>query len=509
MSLAVDASSPTAAIGSGATTVTGAFTPPDNTLLVAFCQGDANNASLDEDQTVVDSTSTTWTKKVLRNGNGGGCVTVHYRRIVGTSPGSITATQTDNKGSVAKRIFPRVFIDVASGIAPDIGATAVSGSASVSVTTTVNNSWVWSTGLTANATLTAGTGCTLQDNFGGFDSGDAVFTQSQTALTTTAGTNVTNAITGTATVPHNVAVEIIPGTAGTAVATPGPAVYTTTPPRTTTQPLLLRSTLQDPPVLTTPQPIVMPIPGPPTRPGSIALYRSTLADPTPLTTPGPLILASTPRPAPAVVLVLRSSLVDAVLVTAPTPQPLIVAVAAPRPATSALILRGTLVDPPVLTTPAPIVVAAPAPPTAGVVALLRSSLVDVVVTTSTPQPLVVTPATKAIQQPPVLLLRSSLTDPATPGPIVVAATAAPRRGVALLLRSTLADAVTATAATPQPIVVATQQPRITGRVLLLTAPGLSAACDCLVHRPNTGTTAYNRATTGRPTTGTTARPCTC
>lgn len=213
MSLAVDASSPSAAIGSGATTVTGAFTPPDNTLLVAFCAGDANNGSLDEDQTVTDSTSTTWTKVVLRNANGGACVTVHKRRLSGTgsSPGSITATLTDSKGSVAKRIFPRVFVDAATGIAPDIGATAVSGSANVSLTTTVNNSWVWSIALTANVVLTAGTGCTQQDDFGGFDSGDAVQTESQTSLTTTAGTLVTNGLNGTSTVPHNVAIEIIPG----------------------------------------------------------------------------------------------------------------------------------------------------------------------------------------------------------------------------------------------------------------------------------------------------------
>jgi hypothetical protein len=257
VSLTVDASSPTAAIGSGATTVTGAFTPPDNTLLLAFCAGDANNGSLDEDQTVTDSTSTTWTKKVLRNGNGGGCVTVHYRRIVGTSPGNITATLTDTKGSVAKRIFPRVFIDLATGIAPDIGATAVSGSANVSLTTTVNNSWVWSIALTANAVLTAGTGCTQQDDFGGFDSGDAVQTESQTSLTTTAGTVVTNGLSGTATVPHNVAVEIIPGSSSSASATPSPIVVTPVTASRVQQPIVLRSTLQDDPQLTTKPPVVV------------------------------------------------------------------------------------------------------------------------------------------------------------------------------------------------------------------------------------------------------------
>lgn len=214
MTLTVDASSPAAARGSGASTVTTGITPPGSALYVAFCQGDANNGSSDEDQTVVDSNSVTWTKKVLRNANGGAVVTVHYLRNTGGSPGAnYTATLTDNKGSVAKSIFFQVFTDPASGIAPDIGATAVSGSASVSLTTTVANSWVWSCGLTANATLTAGTGCTLRDETGGFDSGDAVFTQSQTAVTSTPGTSVTNTINGTATVPHNVAIEIIPGTA--------------------------------------------------------------------------------------------------------------------------------------------------------------------------------------------------------------------------------------------------------------------------------------------------------
>lgn len=369
--------------------------------------------------------------------------------------------------------------------------------------------------------------------------------------------------------------------ASVALATPGPAVNTPTVRPAPTTPILLRSTLQDPPVLTTRQPIVMPIPAPPTRPGSIALYRSTLADPTPLTTPGPLILASTPRPAPAVVLVLRSSLVDAVLVTAATPQPLIVAAAAPRPATSALVLRGTLADPPVLTTPAPIVVAAPAPPTAGVVALLRSSLVDVIAPTAatpqplvvgpgaqpatvtpaylgrstladppilttsqpyvisqptrvvpgavmvlrssladaavaggqTPGPLVVWPAYKPTPAPPVLLFRSTLADPTpltTPGPYISTMPAPLQRGQSMLLRGTLADPIVVTGvSTPQPIVLTTHQRRHAGRVLLVAAP-VTAACDCITHRPNAGTTTRgSTGTTTRPFTGTTARPCSC
>jgi len=475
VSLAVDASSPTAAIGSGATTVTGAFTPPDNTLLVAFCAGDANNGSLDEDQTVVDSTTTTWAKKVLRNGNGGACVTVHYRRLSGTgsSPGSITATLTDSKGSVAKRIFPRVFIDAATGIAPDIGATAVSGSANVSLTTTVNNSWVWSIALTANAVLSAGTGCTQQDDFGGFDSGDAVQTESQTSLTATAGTLVTNGLSGTTTVPHNVAVEIIPGSAG-ASATPGPAIYAPARPPARTTPILLRSTLQDPPVLTSAQPYIVSAVRPP-APSQAILLRSTLVDPPVLTTPGPIVVAPPTRPPLGVVALLRSSLVD-IVTSATSPQPLVVAPPT-RPAAIAppYVGRSTLADPPVLTTP---------------------------------QPLVVTPTVKQLARPPILL-RSSLLDLATSGPIVITVQPAPPRATVLLLRSSLADAVLATAATPQPIVVVAQQPPAAGRLLLLAAPP-TAACDCLVHRPNTGTvTRGSTGTVTRPNIGVVTRPCSC
>lgn len=506
MSLAVDASSPTAAIGSGATTVTAAFTPPDNTLLVAFCQGDANNGSLDEDQTVTDSTSTTWTKKVLHNANGGACATVHYRRLSGTgsSPGSITATLTDTKGSVAKRIFVRVFVDAATGIAPDIGATAVSATASVSVTTTVNNSWVWSTGLTANATLTAGTGCTLQDNFGGFDSGDAVFTESQTSLTTTSGTSVTNAIAGTATVPHNIAVEIIPGSAGTSTGTPGPTVVTTTAPPARTAPIVLRSTLQDPPVLTTPGPLVVTstrrAPVPP-----VALLRATLADPPVLTTPQPLVVSQPARFTPGSAQALRSTLIDAVVVTGtPTPPPLVVTpIPKTVPVPPVYTLRATLADPTPQTTPGPVVVSPTVRTAPTQVLLLRGSLFD----PTTPGPYVVTTTARA-PVPPVLLLRSSLFDPTTPGPYVVSTTTRSTVNPVLLLRSPAAPAVVASTTSAQPYIVTSQPTRSRGTVLLLA--GSVGSCDCLVHRPNTGTvTRGSTGTVTRPNTGVVTRPCSC
>lgn len=508
MSLAVDASSPTAAIGSGATTVTGAFTPPDNTLLVAFCAGDANNGSLDEDQTVVDSTTTTWAKKVLRNGNGGACVTVHYRRLSGTgsSPGSITATLTDSKGSVAKRIFPRVFIDAATGIAPDIGATAVSGSANVSLTTTVNNSWVWSIALTANAVLSAGTGCTQQDDFGGFDSGDAVQTESQTSLTATAGTLVTNGLSGTTTVPHNVAVEIIPGSAGTSTSTPGPTVVTVATPTARTAPIVLRSTLQDPPVLTTPGPLV--VTG--TRPTPVlpvAVLRATLADPPVLTTAQPLVVSQPARFTPGGAQALRPTLLDAVVVTGtPSPPPIVITpIPKPVPVPPVYVLRSTLADPTPLTMPGPVVVSPTIRPAPTQVLLLRGSLFD----PTTPGPYVVTTTARAPVPPAVLLLRSSLFDPTTPGPYVVSTTSRSAVNPVLLLRSPAAPIVVAGTTTTQPYVVSAQPARAGGTVLLL-AGAATSTCDCLVHRPNTGTTTRpGTGTTARPFTGVTSRPCSC
>jgi hypothetical protein len=79
----------------------------------------------------------------------------------------------------------------------------------------------------------------------------------------------------------------------------------------------------------------------------------------------------------------------------------------------------------------------------------------------------------------------------------------------MLLRSPQPAVVVVGQATPQPIVVATPQPRQAGRLLLLHAP-VSATCDCTTHRPNTGTTTRaSTGTTARPSTGTTTRPCSC
>lgn len=206
MAIAVDGSSPAVAAGSGATLVSAAFTPPSNCVIWAFAQGDANNGSADEALSFTDSASGSWSTPVQDNARGGAVVAAAYR-LVGTSPGSMTVTLTDNKGSVAKRLFVRVF--TGTDLSSPQGATATAGTAAISYTSTVANSWGWSVYLGSNATVVAGTATTLQDETGGFDSGDAVATFSATSTTTTPGTTVTITESG-GTAVHHVAVEIVP-----------------------------------------------------------------------------------------------------------------------------------------------------------------------------------------------------------------------------------------------------------------------------------------------------------
>lgn len=208
MTIARDASSPPAVQSSGATTTTAAFTPPSSSVIFAFCAADANNGSADETVSVSDSASGTWNQAVLSNANGGAVAAIFWR-LCASSPGSITVSVTDNKGSVAKRLVTEVF--TGTDQTNPVGATFSGTIATASYTSTRDNSWGWSCGLTANATLTAGgSGNTLVDTTGGFDSGDAVFTLQRTALTTPSGSSVALVISGTSTIGHHVAVEILP-----------------------------------------------------------------------------------------------------------------------------------------------------------------------------------------------------------------------------------------------------------------------------------------------------------
>jgi hypothetical protein len=225
------------------------------------------------------------------------------------------------------------------------------------------------------------------------------------------------------------------------------------------QPTILRSSLADlvVPTAGVPAPIVVTAVTRVTPPAPAQLLRSTLADPPVLTTPAPMVVSQPARPAlPSQAQVWRSSLADAAAPPASsTPQPLVVSTAV-RPAL-------------------------PAAPT-----LSRSSLLDtVVVSTSTPAPLVVSAQACAAVPHQAILARSALVDvaTATPGPLVPAlqlrvTIPAP----ALLRRGSLADPVIPPAATTRaPLIprwpaspVRTYQPQILRGVGVLPTPPITA-----------------------------------
>lgn len=239
-------------------------------------------------------------------------------------------------------------------------------------------------------------------------------------------------------------------------------------------PVVVRNTLQDPPVLTTPAPIVVTHLGIRARPAwgqpnqGIAI-RSTLADDPVLTTPAPIVSTVTVRRPVGPPIILRSSTEDTA-VAASAPAPLVVSTA-------------TIKRP-------------PGPPI-----LVRSGTEDV--PTSTPSPLVVVPAPRRTVLSQPIVLRGSLEDFATPAPYVItprATRVVPGRPV--ILRSPQADVVLATDSIPPPLVIAAPARRVPGVALIVRAPLDPGACDCLTHRPFTGTTS-------RPGAGVTSRPCTC
>jgi hypothetical protein len=131
-------------------------------------------------------------------------------------------------------------------------------------------------------------------------------------------------------------------------------------------PVIVRSTLQDPPVLTTPAPVV--IAAPPDRRwlvgnlGVVTVVRGTLQDPPVLVTAAPVVVAAaTDRRWLAVrpPLVLSAPQPQVVVPATATPAPVVVTSQPPWPRTvQAFTVRNTLQDPPVLVTRAPSVTAA-------------------------------------------------------------------------------------------------------------------------------------------------------
>jgi hypothetical protein len=209
--LFLDGTSP-AAVRDAAATTQLTYTPANNRLLVAFCHADANSGATGEQLTVSSTGGLTWTLAARFNGGVGSDVEV-WTTQVGTSPGPITISLVDNQGAVDKSLYLRAFGDTSGATPAGIGATATSIANAVSVVTTVDNSWVWALGLGSNsATLVSDPGDTVRDSVvgGAFDGGDNIWTSSKVDPTPVHGTTVTVTTNGPSTIPHHLAVEILP-----------------------------------------------------------------------------------------------------------------------------------------------------------------------------------------------------------------------------------------------------------------------------------------------------------
>lgn len=133
-----------------------------------------------------------------------------------------------------------------------------------------------------------------------------------------------------------------------------------------------------------------------------------------------VVTAAGPVPRPTVILQQAPTL------PAGAPQPLVVTAARPPAGPLAILTRGTLVDPPVLTTPSPTVVTAPVPVRPGQVLLLQN-----------PQPAV-----------------APVSGPTT-APVVITAPVGASAALAIAIRS---PAATVAAATPVPYVITQPAP---------------------------------------------------
>lgn len=201
-------------------------------------------------------------------------------------------------------------------------------------------------------------------------------------------------------------------------------------------PVIVRGTLQDPPVLTTPPPVVVAA-APDWRwfagnLGTVTILRSTLQDPPVLTTAAPVVVAAAADRrwfAGAAIQVAANPQAPAVIPVA-TPGPVVVTSQPPvLPAVPAFITRNTLADPPVLTTASPVVIAAPSDRrwyNSKPVTVIGNAQAPPAVFTATPGPVVVTagfPWPRTVQ---AFVTRSTLAGPpalTTPGPVVTAAPA--------------------------------------------------------------------------------------
>jgi hypothetical protein len=177
MALVIDGSSPPAHQASAQTNTTAAFTPPDDSLLVALWAGDSAAGVVPGSPTLASSPSQTWTLDAwdkLDSGTPGavdGQALFAHAVLAGASPGSTTVSITNGAASAYSSILKVLAMTGHDPAAPVgvVGGGRQLGGSSISVSFTASISGGqgflavsdWNAGATSG--WAADTGCTILD----------------------------------------------------------------------------------------------------------------------------------------------------------------------------------------------------------------------------------------------------------------------------------------------------------------------------------------------------------
>lgn len=146
-SISIDSSSParvtkSRSVGSGSTVVTtGAFTPPDNSVIIVTISSDSNNNYPTLNMSVSNTgTPLTWTRivKEEQSDSGKGGYAGAYYAVVPTAQQNMTVTVTD--GSADATLSAKVYVVTGATLGSPIGATQAGGSTVNNLSTTAFSS---------------------------------------------------------------------------------------------------------------------------------------------------------------------------------------------------------------------------------------------------------------------------------------------------------------------------------------------------------------------------------
>jgi Domain of unknown function (DUF4082)/Bacterial Ig domain/Glycosyl hydrolases family 16 len=220
--IAIDANVSTHQSANGSSIASPAFsTAQANEVLVAFVSSDGPNAAASQSISAVSGAGLTWKLRQRTNGQAGDAEI--WQATATAVLKNVTVTATRSSGSYQGAIDVVSFVGASTTATGATGTqSAASGAPTVSVTTTVANSWVWAVGndWSTSTARTIGAGQTMLDQYLDGGSGDTFWAQYQTSQGAAAGSKVTvNDLAPTGDRWNLAAIEIVPA-AGADTAAP-------------------------------------------------------------------------------------------------------------------------------------------------------------------------------------------------------------------------------------------------------------------------------------------------